>query len=65
MCESKWPTWQVLEAHKMKERTREQEEQQEMIKEGSKTTVDMKIHTGQKTTNATRCYVIPEKAEPF
>ena len=67
MCESKWPTWQVLETHKMKEENtqKKEEEQQEMIKKGSKATDDMKIHTGQNTTNATRCYVIPEKAEPF
>ena len=52
---------------KIKKRTREKEEQQEMIKKGSKTTVDMKIHTVQNTTNATRCYAIPlgEKAELF
>ena len=38
-----------------------------MIKKGSKTTVDMKIHTVQNTTNATRCYAIPlgEKAGLF
>ena len=63
MCESKWPTWQVVETQKMKEREREQEEQQEMKKKGSKTTDDMKAHPMQNTTNATRCYVIPEKAE--
>ena len=69
VCESKWPTWQVVETKKetkRRERTPEKKSKEEKEPE-SRATIDMKTRIVPKVTNATRCCAIPlgENAKPF
>ena len=68
VCESKWPTWQVVETKKETKKEREHTKKEQRRKEPeSRTTIDMKIRTVPNVTSATRCYAIPlgENAKPF
>ena len=69
VCESKWPTWQVVETKKETKKEREHAKKKEKRRKEpeSRMTIDMKIRTEPNVTSATRCYAIPqgENAKPF
>ena len=67
VCESKWPTWQVVETKKEAKKGENAKKRKKRRELESRTTIDMKIPTVQNATSATRCYAIPlgENTKPF